>query len=371
MITLLAYLALFGWIPAVLVMFAMLPRIAAVSFAIIGAWLILPPYALPIAGLPDYSKISAAALGVTLGTMIFCPDRLIRFRPRWFDLPMLLWCFFSGIATSVQNGLGVYDGLSDALALTTMWGLPYLVGRLYFGELESLRNFAVAMTVGGLCWIIPCVWEMRMSPTLLVKIYGFSDRTGMAKAVRLGGYRPQVFFWTGLELALWMMAAALAGWWLWRCGVLKKIGPTRFGPVLLPILMGTAILCRSTGAILLMAAGIMILWLSVRLRTRLLLAGLLLVGPLYVAVRTTGLWTGEEAVAMAKTTVGEDRAQSLEYRFDCENLLIEKAVAAAGVRMGRMGTQRCLSLSGHAMAEEGRDRWALDHLSGTTRDSWV
>ena len=230
MITLLAYLALFGWIPVVLVMFAMLPRIVAVSFAIIGAWLILPPYALPIAGLPDYSKISAAALGVTLGTMIFCPDRLIRFRPRWFDLPMLLWCFFTGITSSVQNGLGVYDGLSDALALTAMWGLPYLVGRLYFGELDSLRNFAVAMTVGGLCWIIPCVWEMRMSPTLLSKIYGIGDRGGMAKAIRLGGYRPQVFFWTGLELALWMMAASLAGWWLWRCGALKKIGQIPIRP---------------------------------------------------------------------------------------------------------------------------------------------
>ena len=29
---------------------------------------------------------------------------------------------------------------------------------------------------------------------------------------------------------------------------------------------------------------------------------------------------------MAKATVGADRAQSLEYRFDCENLLIDKAV---------------------------------------------
>ena len=54
----------------------------------IGAWLLLPPYAIAIAGLPDYSKTMAASLGVVLGTLIFAPDRLLSFRPRWFDLPM-------------------------------------------------------------------------------------------------------------------------------------------------------------------------------------------------------------------------------------------------------------------------------------------
>ena len=78
----------------------------------IGAWLLLPPYALAIAGLPDYSKSTAAVLGVLLGTLIFHPDRLLAFRPRWFDLPMLLLCF-CGIASSLQNDLGIYDGLSD------------------------------------------------------------------------------------------------------------------------------------------------------------------------------------------------------------------------------------------------------------------
>lgn len=107
---------------------------------------------------------------------------------------------------------------------------------------------------------------------------------------------------------------------------LKKIGHTRFGPVLLPMLMVTSILCRSTGAIALLAMGMMVLWLSVYLRTRLILAGLLLIGPVYVAVRTSNVWSGEQAVAMAETLAGKDRAQSLQFRFECESLLIAKAL---------------------------------------------
>ena len=37
--------------------------------AVIGAWLLLPPYMIDIAGLPDYSKTAAASLGMLFGTL--------------------------------------------------------------------------------------------------------------------------------------------------------------------------------------------------------------------------------------------------------------------------------------------------------------
>jgi tetratricopeptide (TPR) repeat protein len=319
--TIFAYLALLGWIPVVLIIFALLPNRCAATTAVIGAWLLLPPFTLAISSLPDYSKSTAATFGVLLATLIFDPDRILRFRPRWFDLPMLLWCF-SGVASSVQNDLGLYDGLSDALNQLLMWGLPYLIGRLYFGNPDDLRYFATAIVVSSLFYVLPCLYEIRMSPTLMSKIYGLSTWYG----TRLGGYRPHVFFYTGLELGLWMTAASLAAWWLWRCGVIKKIGPFPFGSMLLPILMGTAILCRSTGAIALLVLGMMLLWLSVRFRTRLLLASLLFVAPLYVTIRVTNLWSGQQAVDLAESLVGPARAESLEYRFKCEKLLGAKAI---------------------------------------------
>ena len=161
-----------------------------------------------------------------------------------------------------------------------------------------------------------------MSPQLLRSIYGY----GVWQGTRWGGYRPNVFFMTGLELGLWMTAASLTGWWLWWCGAIKKIGGYPFGSVLLPILMVTTILCRSTGALALLAFGTMVLWLSARLRTRLLVAGLLLAGPVYVGVRVPNLWSGQQAVDFVKSSLSEERALSLGYRFKCEQLLIARAL---------------------------------------------
>src|SRR5271165_7651631 len=108
-------------------MFALLPARHAAAAAVIGAWLLLPPYQMSISNFPDYSKTTAASLGIMFGTLFFGLDRILAFRPRWFDLPMLLWCF-CGLASSVANGLGPYDGLSDSLSQILNWGLPYLCG---------------------------------------------------------------------------------------------------------------------------------------------------------------------------------------------------------------------------------------------------
>ena len=103
--------ALFGWIPLVLVLFTFLPARRAVVTSSIAAWLLLPPVGIDLPGLPNYDKAAAATVGILLATLIFQPHRLMQFRLRWFDLPMLLWCTCPFVS-SVLNGLGAYDGMS-------------------------------------------------------------------------------------------------------------------------------------------------------------------------------------------------------------------------------------------------------------------
>lgn len=319
--TILAYFALFGWIPLVVVMFAMMPLRQAATAAVIGAWLFLPPYQIDIAGLPDYTKSMAASIGMTLAVLIFAPHYVFKFRPRWFDLPIIMFSL-CGVASSLQNGLGLYDGLSSALSNTTLWALPYLLGRIFFGDPAGMRLFCVGMIVGGLAYILPCLYEIRMSPQLLGQFYGVAPMF----QIRFGGYRPNVFFWTGLECSLWLTAATLTAWWLWSCGTIRRVGRLPAGPVVVPMLFVISVLCRSTGALLLLVGGMTLLWLSTRLRTRLLLIGLMLVGPAYAALRIPNYWTGQNAVDLAKRWVGADRAQSLEYRFMAETLLVARAM---------------------------------------------
>ena len=85
-------IALLGWIPVSMSLFALLPPRRAVVTSVIGAWLLLPPASIPLSGLPDYDKMMAATVGILLGTLLFQPNRLLEFRPHWFDLPMLCWC---------------------------------------------------------------------------------------------------------------------------------------------------------------------------------------------------------------------------------------------------------------------------------------
>ena len=144
-----------------------------------------PPYRISVTNFPDYSKITAASLGMMFGTLFFGSHHLINFRPRWFDAPMLLWCF-SGMISSTANGLGMYDGLSELLGALLTWGLPYFFGRIYFGDSGGLHAFTLGIIIGGLAYVLPCLWEVRMSPNLLGNIYGFSSWQG----TRLGGFVP-------------------------------------------------------------------------------------------------------------------------------------------------------------------------------------
>ena len=316
-----AWIALFGWIPLVLCLFMVLPPRRAAAVSIVGAWLLLPPYSIAFPGLPDYSKETAATFGALLATAIFCPQRILAFRPRWFDLPMVGW-LLSPIASSLDNGLGLYDGLSGSLIVIVGWGFPYLLGRLYFSDFEGLRELTLAIVIGGLAYIPPCFFEFRMSAKLLPAIYGFGGIGG----VRYGVWRARVFFWTPLECGMWMAAAALTAWWLWRCGLLRRIGSIRFGPGLLALMIATAFLCGSVGAIILLLGGVVILWASTRFRTRLLLGTLALFGPIYAGVRIPNLWSGQQVVQLATTWIGKDRGESLAYRLQNEVVLIAKAL---------------------------------------------
>ena len=145
----LIYVALLGWIPVCLALFVALPARQAAIAGVIGAWLLLPPVSIPIALLPDYDKSMAAVVGIILATLIFQPHRLLGFRARWFDLPIVIWCLCP-IASSLSNDLGLYDGLSTSLVQIVRWGLPYLIGRLYFGDQEGLRELTIGIVIGGL-----------------------------------------------------------------------------------------------------------------------------------------------------------------------------------------------------------------------------
>ncbi len=321
-----AQLAMLAWIPLLLYLFIRFPVQKAVVIGFIGAWLFLPQRAaFSFIGFPDYNRISAASYGILLATCIFDVGRFHSFKLGWLDLPMLIWCVCP-LASSLSNGLGLYDGISSTLSQTVQWGFPYFLGRIYFNNLKGLRLLAMGIFLGGMVYVPLCLYEIRMSPQLHVMVYGYFPHS-FAQTMRYGGFRPQVFMSHGLAVGVWMMAASVVGVWLWQAGVIKQVWGISMR-WLIPLLLITFILCKSTGAWLLCGFGLIILFAARRLPTVLPL--LLLIGGIffyqyYVATGQLTVQQQEQIVSVMTQITNEDRASSLEFRLDNEQILGEKA----------------------------------------------
>lgn len=330
-------IALIGWIPLALLVVGFLGVRTGIFAVFILGWLFLPVSGFEIRGLPDYDKVFATSAAALLAAVVYDGGRLARLRPRWFDLPIIAWCICP-LASSLANGLGAYDGLAAVFGRCVGWGVPYLLGRVYVHDRASLTKLSAWIVLGGLLYVPLCLFEVRMSPQLHTWLYGFHQHS-FAQTIRYGGFRPTVFLQHGLAVALWMVWASLIAIWLWWRGGARRLWGISAGWAALALLC-TAVLCKSAGALLLLAAGLAALTASRWLRTGVPLLCLLLVPPVYAAARMTAVWDPGSTVRLFATVMGEDRAQSFAFRLQNEEILIDRARQRPLVGWGGWGRGR-------------------------------
>jgi len=318
-----AQLAMILWLPIILYLFNKFPPRKAVIVSFLGGLLFLPEkagFALPL--IPDYEGMVATCYGIFIGILIYDSQVFNRFELKWIDYPMILF----GIAplfSSVTNDLGLYDGVNESITQIVKWGMPYFLGRLYLNNLSALKELAICIVKAGLLYVPLCLYEVRFSPQLHSMVYGYFPHS-FGQTMRLGGWRPQVFMQHGLMVGLFMMTTALVAIWLWQGKVVTKIWHIPIKWVII-ILFVNFILMKSTGAYILMAIGLMILfsakWFRVSLPLILVLSGI--TG--YVILASTDNLHAENIIDFLHQFLPEDRIQSLEFRFDNEEILGEKA----------------------------------------------
>ena len=319
-------LVMFGWIPVVLYLFTRFTPQRAVIISFVAAWLFLPQASYPLPGLPDYTKMSATCYGILLATAIFDSGRFSRFRFGWVDIPMMVWCLAPFLA-SMSNGLGLYDGVAAMLNHIVAWGLPYFLGRLYIDNWTGLRQLAITIFAGGVAYSPLCLLETRISPQLHRMVYGFHV-ADFSQSIRFGGYRPTVFMQHGLAVGAWMMAATLAGIWLWKTGVLK----TFMGISMkwwVPFMIVVQILVKSTGAYILLLLGVLALFAALKpFKTSVMITLIAILIVSYTSVAASGLITPEARshyMDQLRQFIPADRVGSLEFRLTNEEVLGEKA----------------------------------------------
>jgi hypothetical protein len=313
-------IVMYGWILVVLYLFVRFPAQRAVIVSLIVAWMFLPQVSIPIPGLPPYTKMAAACYGILLGTLVYDTARFSSFKPGWLDLPMLIYCFCP-ILSQVTNG---GSPISPTFNQIIGWGLPYFLGRLYLNNLDGLRQLAIGIFAGGLAYIPFTMIEGVKGPILHQMVYGVNAFEDWGQARRMGGWRPVVFMQHGLMVGLWMMTAALIGIWLWQTGTLKKFQGRKIKPLVI-VLIIAFFLCRSTGAYSLFGMALLVLFSAKWFRTSLPL--LLIIGYIvfYLYIAASGQFSSKDVMDFITPIFGEERAASLKFRFDMEEILGDKA----------------------------------------------
>lgn len=257
--------ALLAWVPVGLYLFRRVPVRIALLINFVGGWAVLPtanyaddgiafPFRIIGASLEsNYFITKATILGLTgiLGVYLFDRSRFKRFQLTVWDLAMGMW-LIAPVLSAIANPGTMREGLIGEAYQLLAWGSPYLIGRLYFTDTESLRIAAKAFVIGGLAYVPFCIFEIFRGPQIYAFLYGYQPYQWTG-ANRFIGFRPIVLLENGNQLGIWMATATLIAIWLWRRKTAVSIVgiPIRFVAI---TLFTVTILCQSTGAILLLLA---------------------------------------------------------------------------------------------------------------------
>ena len=349
-----AYAVLFSWPLVMLVLFRTLPVATALICSLLGAMLLLPgrtgvdlPMLPPInkGSLPVVtaivllmvmvSKTSNRLPGATHGTGargLNMDYVLPGWLPRSKIILGLIALFFIGIfMTVLTNGdpqfygprvlrrMQIYDGLSNALQGIVML-LPLLVARKFLGHPDTHATFLRILCIAGVLYSLPALLEVRISPRLNLMVYGFQTQNWL-QGVRGGGWRPTVFLSHGLVLAIVLAMCALAA-----VGYMRIADRNRrlIWMAVACWLMITLVLINSLGALvifILLAPAVFLLKPRLQLICAACIAGVVL---LYPMLRSADLVPVGRIVEIARD-FDAARAGSLAYRFDNEDILLEKA----------------------------------------------
>lgn len=344
----LAYAALFG-IPLLAALYVFLQRGSAhaVCHALVFGWLLMPLLQIEISGLPELQKETLLPPAIAFAAWISrrrTPSAIV---PCWLDLPMLGVCS-APFVSSMTNGLGPINGVSEAFRATAYYGAPWLLGRLVLREPAGFVVLGRALLLGAAFYAPFCLLESRLAPQLHHWIYGLPGRVGWETVSFYGPlrFKASVFLQSPLELTPLMGIGAIFGWWLRRnvpgSGLDGMRGALLIAAATVAMLMG-----KSLGGFVLTVVGILVLAATRAWNHRIALVALMAVVPLYVATRASGAWDGMNFVEFVRDNISERRAESFLTRVENENLLVAKALERPVFGWAGWGRSRVYNEEGH------------------------
>ncbi|WGW04448.1 hypothetical protein [Tropicibacter oceani] len=362
-----AFFALAIWPFVSAVLFMRLPRDRALIWSLMLGYLFLPepPAAFDLPLFPPMNKHNIPALAAFALILWRYGHHGTLLPVSWVGRILILTFVFSPIATVLTNDDPVFFGqvglpglaIKDAVALIVQQALlvlPFLLARQHLANGGAQRELLVALMFGGLVYSVLMLIEMRLSPQLNLWVYGYYQHL-FGQSIRSGGYRPVVFLYHGLWVAFFMMTAVVSAWALWRMDQqwsrVKLLGAALYLTLII-------VMAKSLGALLfviLLVPAVLFLGRITQIRVAIVI-GLLAVS--YPMLKGVDL-IPEDRILNAIASIEPERARSLEFRFDNEQTLLDRAYLKPVFGWGSWGRNHILDpVSGNILTVTD-GRWII------------
>jgi hypothetical protein len=355
-------IALLTWPLVAFYLYHTRPVGRATLWTVIGAQLLLPAgAAIKFEGIPAFDKFAISSLAALIGCIFIAHRRLKLIHSIGLPEILVLTLVIAPFITSATNtdaidvglrivpGVDYYDAAS-AIVSSMLVMIPFFLGRQFLRNSNDSENILRVLVIAGLAYSLPMLIEARMSPQFHNWIYGYHS-SGFVMSLREDGYRPMIFMGHGLIAAFFAMITAVAAAALWRTNTKIRRWPPAGVTVYLSAIL---LLYRSMGAAVSGAILIPLVYLTrAKLQLRVAMV-LVLVALLYPMLRTTDLVPTQFMVS-ASALVSEDRASSLQFRFDHERKLLDHASARLFFGWGRWSRNRIHDVdAGDVSVTDGR-----------------
>ena len=244
----------------------------AVLIVFLGGWIVLPvghfppgssggdfPYWIIGLALPSDMLLTKAWIApgmALLGVVAFDRAALRTLRWRWVDAPILGWCVWPLLQAAFALPSSPPAWIAS-LYLAGCWGLPWLLGRLYFATDAGRLLLARGLAWAGLACLPFSLIEGVLGPNVYAWVYE-PHPFRIDGDLRYVGFRPIGFFEHGNQFGLWMSMCALAA--LWAARAASPGRDARVARSVAAVVVAMAIAAQSVGGIALLALGSLFLW---------------------------------------------------------------------------------------------------------------
>ena len=337
-----AYTSLIAW---PLVMLFLLNRFGTsrgLLLCLLIAYLILPAgFDIDFPLIPALNKYTLTSLVLLIYLLLTKQPTGYRELKGWHKFVFLM-LMISPFLTSITNqeryhfiqGLSLYDGLSQS-GIGFLSFFPFLLGLAYFNTHERQIMLLRFVAIAAVLYSVLVLYEIRMSPQLHASLYGYFPHSFLQQ-YREGGFRAVVFLGHGLVVAMFMVVGFACIFALHKA----KVRAWRFdNRLLLLVLFVTIVLQKSYGAMLYALLAVAMLGFFSPRKIHLVTIGIAAIFLTYPVTSSMGIFPHQQIINVA-SSLSAERAQSLSFRFEQEDVLLQHALKKPAFGWGSWGRNR-------------------------------